>query len=319
MKTYVGLDIGKFEIYYQYATNGKVVSGSFANTKEAITTFISQLPPAAHAVMEATGVYHFPLAFALQDKQILCTILNPIVSAGFARSMNSISKTDKSDSALLARFGEERSPEATLLQGHEWYAFRQLIQRWEDLKIKKQVIENQLKEQDFYPKNHAIVSQQLKDELCLIEAQSEAVCKHIEQELPKNYEELINLASSIKGIGKKTAIHLLFFTQGLEGFDSHKQLAKYLGIAPNIYQSGRTKKKGHICRRGNSLLRSLLYNCAKSAKRYNSACKEIYQRLQAKGKPHKVAMVAVMHKLVKQFFAVIKSGMSYNDTYHIAV
>jgi transposase len=84
-------------------------------------------------------------------------------------------------------------------------------------------------------------------------------------------------------MGKKTAIHLLFFTQGLEGFDSHKQLAKYLGIAPSIYQSGRTKKKGLICRKGNSLVRSLLYNCDKSANRYNSACKDLYQRLKSEG------------------------------------
>ncbi|WP_394801684.1 transposase [Rhodoflexus caldus] len=49
-------------------------------------------------------------------------------------------------------------------------------------------------------------------------------------------------------------------------------------------KSGRTVKKGIICRQGAALLRSLLYNCAKSAKRYNAACKE------AKDKPHKVAM-----------------------------
>jgi hypothetical protein len=51
--------------------------------------------------------------------------------------------------------------------------------------MKGQSIENQLKEQDFYPKNHPLATQQLQDERNLIEAQIQAVCKHIEQELPK--------------------------------------------------------------------------------------------------------------------------------------
>jgi transposase len=119
----------------------------------------------------------------------------------------------------------------------------------------------------------------------------------------------------VKGIGKKTALCLLFFTHGLESFGSPKALAKYIGIAPNLYQSGAFQKKGRICRKGNALLRSLLYNCAKSAKRFNTACKEIYQKLRAKGKPHKVAMVAVMHKLIRQFFAVVKNNTFYQDAY----
>ncbi|WP_448519465.1 transposase [Rhodoflexus sp.] len=92
----------------------------------------------------------------------------------------------------------------------------------------------------------------------------------------------------------------------------------FTGGKPCSYQSGRTVKKGIICRQGAPLLRSLLYNCAKSAKRYHTACKEIYSRLRAKGKPHKVAMVAVMHQLVRQVFAVVKSKQAYMDDYHVS-
>lgn len=318
MCIYIGLDIGKAEIHYHYLPEGKAVSGKFANTKEAIAAFIDKLPPDAQAIMEATGSYHFPLCFALQDARVAFTVLNPAVSAGYARSLNSTAKTDKADSAMLSRFGRERNPPPSRLESGEWYAFRLLIDRWEDLKVRRQAIENQSGGLQFYPQIHPLVAEQLQQDLLLIDRQITAICERIEKELPPDYEQMVGLAGSVKGIGKKTATHLTFLTKGLKQFSNHRQLAKYIGIAPNVYQSGRTVRKGIICRQGAPLLRSLLYNCAKSAKRYNAACKELYDRLRAKGKPHKVAMVAVMHKLVRQVFAVVKSGKAYADDYRTA-
>lgn len=319
MCIYVGIDIGKFTIHYYYRLNNEIKQGDFANTQEAIKAFIDALPMDSHCILEATGVYNLPLCFALSDAQKAFTILNPSVSSAFAKSLNSISKTDKIDSAILARFGQERQPATTILESPEWYAFRQLINRWQTLQTKKQALDNQLLELAFYPEMHAVVVGQMHEEQVLLDGQIEQLIQTIEQDIPQDYHELIELGSSVKGIGKKTALHLIFFTQGLEAFDNAKQLSKYIGIAPNVYQSGRSQKKGHICKRGNPQLRSLLYNCAKSATRFNPACKELYQRLRQKGKAHKVAMVAVMHKLVKQFFAIIKSGKPYQNDFHINI
>jgi transposase len=80
-------------------------------------TFIGKLPQAAHVVMEATGVYHFPLAFALQDTPVPCTVLNLTVSAGFARSMNSISKTDKAEVPCLLVLGKKENPDRPCFKG----------------------------------------------------------------------------------------------------------------------------------------------------------------------------------------------------------
>jgi transposase len=315
--TYIGIDIGKSEIYYHYQTSTQeVIAGKFANNAEEIKQFVSSLPTEAHCVLEATGVYHFPLCFALQDAQKLFTILNPSTSSAYARSLNMISKTDKSDSAMLARFGRERNPDATQLESEEWYKFRQLINRWQHLLNRKQVIENQLHALRYYPQQHSLVIAQMEAEIKMITQQIEVLTDTIKQELPTDYESMLEIGTSIVGIGKKTATILLFFTQGLKSFENAKQLAKYIGIASTTSQSGYTRKQGHITKRGSSLLRSLLYNCAKSAKRFNPAAKEIYERLRSKGKPHKVAMVAVMNKLVKQFFAVIKSGVPYERDYH---
>jgi transposase len=64
--------------------------------------------------------------------------------------------------------------------------------------------------------------------------------------------------------------------------------------------------------------RNFLYNCTKSATRFNPACKELYDRLRAKGKPYKVAIIAIAHKLLRQFFAIIKSGKPFAPTLHLA-
>ncbi len=92
-----------------------------------------------------------------------------------------------------------------------------------------------------------------------------------------------------------------------ENFETADELSKFFGLTPNSHYSGSSiRKKGRITKMGAHYVRALLYMCSRSAIRYNHACKELYQRLRAKGKSHKVAAVAVMHKLVKQVFACVK-------------
>lgn len=83
-----------------------------------------------------------------------------------------------------------------------------------------------------------------------------------------------------------------------------------------ICQSGTSvHKTAHICRMGSAPLRKALYVAAWSAKRYNPPCKELYERLVARGKAHRQALVAVINKLLKQAFAVAKSGVPFDKNY----
>ncbi|MEZ5038520.1 MAG: hypothetical protein R2828_01450 [Saprospiraceae bacterium] len=67
----------------------------------------------------------------------------------------------------------------------------------------------------------------------------------------------------------------------------------------------------------NPPIRAMLYMGARSAKRFNQPCKELYERLKSRGKGHKVAMVAVCNKLVRQLFAVVKSDIPFDKDYHL--
>ena len=72
-----------------------------------------------------------------------------------------------------------------------------------------------------------------------------------------------------------------------------------------------------MTKKGASQLRACLYNAARSAKRYNNACKAIFKRLRQKGKPYKVAMMAVIKKLLQQVFAVVKSNTKFDNELYI--
>jgi len=109
---------------------------------------------------------------------------------------------------------------------------------------------------------------------------------------------------------------LIILTDGFERFDSASQLCSYSGLTPIIRESGSSVKGRPIIREsGNQKLRNLLFMCSFTACKHNKACKAIYDRIVAKGKSKKLALMAVCNKLLKQAFAVAKSGLAYDGNY----
>jgi transposase len=307
---YIGTDVGKDKLDIAFQEGQAVKTCSIENKEEAILGYIGGLPKDAHVVFEYTGVYHLTLAYLLKDKGIPFSILNPAASKGYANSLSSTAKTDKEDSKMLLRFGQERKPRVTSLPDRDMQALRQEIKEWVHCKQQLAAEKNHLGALLSWSGSSGKAIGSTEKRIGMLEGQIE----ELEEELfpKKPTDDNVVLATSIKGIGIKTATILLGFTNSLAGFSSPGELAKFIGLSPTVWQSGKSKGSGAIGGRGVNLLRSQLYNCAKSAKTYNLACKELYERLRAKGKPHKVAMIAVAHKLVRQFFAVIKSGMPYD-------
>lgn len=116
----------------------------------------------------------------------------------------------------------------------------------------------------------------------------------------QEYKKLMELLTSIKGIGVTLAAALIIATGGFPYFDNAKQFTRYLGLSPTYQQSGTSiNVKGRINRNGDSTLRSQLYVAAFASLRCNSECKECYDRLRSNGKPGRVAVVAVANKLVR--------------------
>jgi transposase len=128
--------------------------------------------------------------------------------------------------------------------------------------------------------------------------------------------EQLKSVSSVKGIGKRAAAMLIVFTQGFQYTENHRQLISFAGLAPTQYSSGSSiHGKPRIYKRGGKNLRDVLYMCSMNAMKTNTACKALYERLKANGKTGKQALVAVMNKLLKQVFAVVKNNSLYQPNY----
>jgi transposase len=130
------------------------------------------------------------------------------------------------------------------------------------------------------------------------------------------HQDVLTRLKSIPGIGPKTSLMLVVLTDGFDRFTSGSELCSYAGLTPVIRQSGSSVKgRPRISKIGNQKLRNLLFMCSFNACKYNLACKAIYDRLVAKGKSKKLALIAVCNKLLKQAFAIAKSGLTYNNNY----
>ena len=82
------------------------------------------------------------------------------------------------------------------------------------------------------------------------------------------------------------------------------------------YSSGSSvRKQSRISKTGNPQIRNHLFLCAFTASQHNAQCNALYERIVAKGKSKKLALVAVCNKLIKQSFAIAKSGILYDAEY----
>ncbi len=149
----------------------------------------------------------------------------------------------------------------------------------------------------------------IEKEVILIEA-------HLLELVKLDYQEVLTKIESIPGIGRKTAMMLIVLTDGFERFESSNQLCSFCGLTPVIRQSGSSLKgRTSISKIGNAKLRNLLFMCSFTAFKCNKACRDIYERITAKGKSKKLALIAVCNKLLRQAFAIAKSGVEYNNEY----
>ena len=132
----------------------------------------------------------------------------------------------------------------------------------------------------------------------------------------KEHQASLSLLKSIPWIGPKTSIILLVLIDGFNRFSSALELCSYAGLTPLIRHSGSSVHgRARISKMSNQKLRNLLFMHSCNASCYNTACKALFDRLLAKGKSKKLALIVVCNKLLKQAFAVVKSGLKYDSNY----
>ena len=130
--------------------------------------------------------------------------------------------------------------------------------------------------------------------------------------LEQRFAAQMTLLCSIPGIGRKTAGMLLLFAGGFgfTHFDTYRQVIALAGLSSREHTSGTSiRGKVRITKMGGGLIRGKLSMCSFSAKKTNAACAALFDRLVAKGKNKKLALIAVCNKLLKQVCTIVKSGV----------
>lgn len=320
-KQFIGVDVGSVELIktqiVEYTPEKfiKLPTESIPNTMQSINNWLMNLPENIQIIFESTGTYSLNLAYCLEIAGITFTIITPSQSKGFAHTMKVSNQNDAIDAALLAYYGATYQPGPTTLENDNLHHLKQKRKHLSSLMAQKQVVSNQLHalSYDARADKNVVVSLEFLQQTFL--NQIEQFEKELFSLDDEQYQELFNLITSIVGIGEKSANAMIIATDGFKNFESVKHLLSFFGIVPKEKDSGKTvRKKYGISQSGVAYVRALLYMAARSARRFNLACKKIYDNQRNMGKPHKIAMVAVMNKLVRQVFAIVtKKTVFVND------
>jgi transposase len=175
---------------------------------------------------------------------------------------------------------------------------------------------NKLKGEESLGKPSRVVYSSLKRNEKHLNKEISQIESRLLELVKQEQQEQLTLLKGIPGMGVKTALFLIVLTDGFNKFDNARQLCSYVGITPTIRQSGSSVRgKSRISKVGNRKLRNLLFLCAFSACKHNKACRELYERIVAKGKSKKLALIAVSNKLLKQAFAIAKSRLPYDENF----
>lgn len=312
-----GIDVSKDTL--DFFNTSKSVFSQIPNTEKRILKWIKKVDPLTDLVVfEPTGSYSNRLLHLLSDRGISIVLVNPVQSNAFTKAQGIISKNDKQAAKTLALMGECLDLPLFKKPSDTMYERKQLIMGVNALKKQRQMLKNQLHALSYQVIFAPKVEAALKETLETVEQNLQELEEELNDLSDEEHQEQFKLMTSVVGIGKKTANLLLTATGGLQNFDQARQLSKFIGLVPYSHDSGTSVKfKGSITKKGNRQLRASLYMAARSAKRFNFACKELYERLRAKGKPHKIAMVAIMNKLMKQVFGVVSSKKEFDNQHYL--
>lgn len=289
--THIGIDVSKALLdiniperpHFQVSRCPKGFKSLFESLKDI---------PGVHIVCESTAGYQSALVEAAHDRGVAISVVQPARVRSYAYAAGLMAKTDKIDAALLTRFGSAMKPDPSVAPDSDSVALRELI---EARRILVQTItdtNNRLELAKGY----------LLETLKKMRRSTERQLCGVEDKIAKLLRTSPVLAAKsarmqeLKGAGPVLAQTMLAFVPEL-GSISDKAVASLVGVAPHPQDSGKKMGKRRI-RAGRANVRKVLYMAAVSASRSNPTLKAFYQRLREAGKPAKVALTAVMRKIL---------------------
>jgi transposase len=305
---FVGIDVAKDRLDVHVRPSDEAFS--VARDSEGLTALMQRLGPLHPylVVVEATGGFEQTLAAALVSQAMPLAVVNPRQIRDFARATGQLAKTDALDAKAIARFAEAIKPEPRPVPNEQARALGELVAR------RRQVIEMMTAERN---RRRQLSSRRLIKSVDRLLAVLQKELSELEQELGEGirgtpaWRERDELLRSVPGIGNVVARTLIADLPELGRLD-RKKIAALVGIAPLNRDSGRMHGK-RTTWGGRAKVRTALYMAALVASRRNPVLKAFYQRLISFGKPKKLALIAVMRKLLTILNAMVRDNKRWQN------
>lgn len=303
----VGLDVAKDK--FDACFDLKKKSVCFSNDSKGWQKLITKLPDSNSCliVMESTGPYHRAIVVALLEAGHLVCVVNPKQVRHFAKALGIEAKTDDIDARVISQFGFHVQPRPLTKTPEKQEQMQELVTRRKQLLDHMTAETNRLDSVRLKSVKRSIekVTKLFKEQIADIEKQ---IIELIESD--DDFKRKAEVLVSIPGIAKTTAANMIAELPEL-GQLNREEISSLVGVAPFNCDSGKYRGQRHI-RGGRKRLRSSLFMAAFNARLHNTKLKEYYNQLIARGKPYKVAMVAVMRKLLVIMNTMIKTNTTWN-------
>lgn len=312
---FIGIDVSKNTL--ELALDDKAKTQCIENDDHGIAELLARVKAVkgtvGAAVLEATGGFERGVAVELCRAGLPVMVVNPRQARDFAKAMGYLAKTDAIDARMLSHlartlYQSERGERLLMaLPDANQEALQALITR------RGQLIQMRTAETNREALCSPSQRQSIKAVLVVLEKEIARIDEEIDDQLKGHFSEKLALLKGFKGIGVGLQACLMATLPEL-GTLTHQQIGKLVGVAPLNSDSGK-----HRGRRttwgGRADVRSALYMGALSAIRFNPVIKPFYDRLIAKGKAKKVAIVACMHKILTILNAIMKNNKPWDEQY----
>ena len=302
MKAVVGIDVGKRELDVS-VSQGPV--HSFANTAEGIAALLNWIASqdASEAVCEPTGGYEREVVRRLEESGLSVHVAHPNKVRNFARASGQEAKTDVLDARVLSHYGEVFNLARKQPDDGAGQELKDLLKRRKDL------VDQRVQERNRLEKGlRGGARRSTERHVAWLDEEIGRMDEEYREALNRNAQlsETVALYRSVPGVGELTAASLVAYLPELGKCDG-KALTALVGLAPWSRDSGAQRGYRSI-RGGRGAVRRVLYLAALSAVRHNEELGRFYRSLRKRGKAGKVALVAVMRKLLLVLNAVAHRG-----------
>ena len=306
-KFYIGIDVSKAKL--DVALGDGTVPLVVLNDSDGLKRLLKQLPAKEESliILEASGGYEKYAADYLRRNGFKVAIVNPKRVRDFAKAAGKLAKTDCIDAQIIRNFGQAFNPLAQppLTQAE--------AERLQTLNRREQVVRMITLEKQYLETSSEGYKKEIKKHIVFLEKKLELLENKLVEQFNKEpiLNEKVERLDEIKGVGKITAMNVLIHLPEL-GSLTNKEVAALAGVAPYNRDSGQMRGKRAVWG-GRAPVRAALYMAILSAIKFNPAIKHFYQKLIAKGKLKKVAMVACMRKMIITMNAMMKNNMRWDS------